>query len=153
MYGATDGVVTTMAIAAGAVGASLSVRVVLILGIANLLADGFSMGASNYLALKSELEQTGASIQTERPLRHGLVTFAAFGVTGAVPLTAFLVPVNRPLLLATLLACVVLGLAGAARSRFVQRHALRCALEMVGIGGIAAGVAYAVGALARHMID
>ena len=54
VYGGIDGAVTTFAIVAGVVGADLSVRVVLILGIANLLADGFSMAAGNYSATKAE---------------------------------------------------------------------------------------------------
>ena len=54
VYGGIDGVVTTFAIVAGVEGASLESRVVLILGLANLLADGFSMAAGNYLATKSE---------------------------------------------------------------------------------------------------
>ncbi|MGV1015589.1 MAG: VIT1/CCC1 transporter family protein, partial [Methyloceanibacter sp.] len=46
VYGGIDGTVTTFAIMAGVVGASLSAGVVLILGVANLLADGFSMAAA-----------------------------------------------------------------------------------------------------------
>jgi VIT1/CCC1 family predicted Fe2+/Mn2+ transporter len=57
VYGAIDGTVTTFAVAAGAVGASLSPRIVLILGAANLLADGFSMAASNFIASRAEIEQ------------------------------------------------------------------------------------------------
>ena len=56
IYGASDGIVTTFAIVAGAAGASLSYSIILILGLANLLADGFSMGAGNYLGTKSEIE-------------------------------------------------------------------------------------------------
>lgn len=56
VYGATDGAVTTFAIVAGAIGASLSPSIVLILGFANLLADGFSMAVGNYLATKTQRE-------------------------------------------------------------------------------------------------
>ncbi|HJS68943.1 MAG TPA: VIT1/CCC1 transporter family protein [Nitrososphaera sp.] len=56
VYGATDGAVTTFAVVAGAVGASLSPSIVLILGFANLLADGFSMAIGNYLAAKAQRE-------------------------------------------------------------------------------------------------
>lgn len=56
VYGATDGAVTTFAIVAGVVGASLSPSIVLILGFANLLADGFSMAVGNYLATKTQRE-------------------------------------------------------------------------------------------------
>lgn len=56
IYGGIDGAVTTFAIVAGSVGADLSTRVILILGVANLLADGFSMAAANYSGSKSENE-------------------------------------------------------------------------------------------------
>jgi VIT1/CCC1 family predicted Fe2+/Mn2+ transporter len=57
VYGGIDGTVTTFAIMAGVVGANLSSGVVLILGIANLLADGFSMAAANYSGTKAEIEE------------------------------------------------------------------------------------------------
>ncbi|MTI05453.1 hypothetical protein E1180_07975 [Roseibium denhamense] len=56
VYGGIDGAVTTFAIVAGSAGAGLSSTVILILGIANLLADGFSMAAANYTGSKSENE-------------------------------------------------------------------------------------------------
>ncbi|MAA98330.1 MAG: hypothetical protein CMN87_12655 [Stappia sp.] len=54
IYGGIDGAVTTFAIVAGSLGASLSARVILILGAANLIADGFSMAAANYSGTKAE---------------------------------------------------------------------------------------------------
>lgn len=57
VYGATDGAVTTFAVVAGVFGADLATRVVLILGVGNLLADGFSMAVSNYLGTRAEQEQ------------------------------------------------------------------------------------------------
>jgi len=54
IYGGIDGAITTFAIVAGSVGASLSARIVLILGVANLIADGFSMAAANYSGTKAE---------------------------------------------------------------------------------------------------
>jgi len=56
VYGATDGAVTTFAVVAGVVGASLSPSIVLILGFANLFADGFSMSIGNYLSAKTHRE-------------------------------------------------------------------------------------------------
>ncbi len=56
VYGATDGAVTTFAIVAGVVGASLSPSIVIILGFANLFADGFAMAVGNYLSTKSRIE-------------------------------------------------------------------------------------------------
>ncbi len=56
VYGGIDGAVTTFAVVAGVVGASLSPAIVLILGLANLLADGFSMAASAYSSAKAEAD-------------------------------------------------------------------------------------------------
>ena len=54
VYGAIDGTVTTFAVVAGATGASLSSIVVIILGFANLIADGFSMAVGNFLSEKTQ---------------------------------------------------------------------------------------------------
>jgi VIT1/CCC1 family predicted Fe2+/Mn2+ transporter len=56
VYGGIDGAVTTFAVVAGTIGAGLPVKIVLILGTANLLADGFSMAASNFLGTRAERE-------------------------------------------------------------------------------------------------
>ncbi|MBV6429274.1 MAG: hypothetical protein KIPDCIKN_03825 [Haliscomenobacter sp.] len=56
VYGGIDGSVTTFAVVAGSVGANLDSAVILILGFANLLADGFSMSVGAYLSNKSELD-------------------------------------------------------------------------------------------------
>ena len=56
IYGSIDGAVTTFAIVAGVMGASLPSTIILILGFANLFADGFSMAAANYQASKARNE-------------------------------------------------------------------------------------------------
>ena len=56
IYGSIDGAVTTFAIVAGVMGASLPSGIILILGFANLFADGFSMAAANYQAAKARNE-------------------------------------------------------------------------------------------------
>src|SRR3989338_7160574 len=56
IYGAVDGTVTTFAVVAGATGASLQPSIVIILGFANLIADGFSMACGNFLSEKAELD-------------------------------------------------------------------------------------------------
>ncbi len=56
IYGGIDGSVTTFAIVSGVAGARLSPWIILVMGFANLFADGFSMAASNYLGTKAEHE-------------------------------------------------------------------------------------------------
>lgn len=55
-YGGIDGAITTFAVVAGAEGANLGVMVVVILGLANLIADGFSMSVGNFFSTKAELD-------------------------------------------------------------------------------------------------
>jgi VIT1/CCC1 family predicted Fe2+/Mn2+ transporter len=57
VYGGIDGAVTTFAIVSGVVAADLSSRVILILGFANIVADGFSMAAGNYLGTRTERDE------------------------------------------------------------------------------------------------
>lgn len=68
IYGGIDGAVTTFAIVAGVEGAGLSHGIIVALGIANILADGFSMAASNYSGTKAELDDRRRIVQIEE--RH-----------------------------------------------------------------------------------
>jgi VIT1/CCC1 family predicted Fe2+/Mn2+ transporter len=65
VLGAIDGCVTTFAVVSGAVGAGFSATVALVLGLANLLADGFSMAVSNYESIKAHHEFIEATRKTE----------------------------------------------------------------------------------------
>ena len=60
VYGAVDGTVTTFAVVADSP-ARARRAVVVVLGVANLLADGFSMGASNYLGARAERQEHGSA--------------------------------------------------------------------------------------------
>jgi vacuolar iron transporter family protein len=91
IYGGIDGAVTTFAIVAGVTGADLSPTVVLVLGFANLLADGFAMAASNYIGTKSErdnydrvlgIEQKHIALVPEGEREEIRQIFAAKGFSG-----------------------------------------------------------------------
>ncbi|MEQ8401304.1 MAG: VIT1/CCC1 transporter family protein [Roseitalea porphyridii] len=70
VYGGIDGAVTTFAIVAGVVGAALSANIVIILGLANLIADGVSMAAGNYSATKTEHDE----LERTREMEHRHIT-------------------------------------------------------------------------------
>lgn len=65
VYGGLDGIITTFAVVAGVTGASLAAGVILILGFANLIADGLSMAIGDYLSTKAENEYNSAERQRE----------------------------------------------------------------------------------------
>jgi VIT1/CCC1 family predicted Fe2+/Mn2+ transporter len=152
VYGANDGIITTFAVVSGVVGASLSTRVILILGFANLVADGISMGASNYLSRRSYAE---AADRAERPeaAQHGAATTLAFVVSGTLPLLAYLIPLDEgaqyPLAIA--LTGASLFAVGAARAAVTKLGWIRSGLEMLLVGAGAAAVAYGIGALAAAL--
>jgi len=56
VYGGIDGAVTTFAVVSGVAGAGLSPGIVVVLGLANLVGDGFSMAASNFLGSRADLQ-------------------------------------------------------------------------------------------------
>lgn len=70
VYGAIDGAVTTFAVVSGVAGAGLSGGIVVVLGLANLLADGFSMAIGNYLGTKAEIEHREKTRKEERHHVH-----------------------------------------------------------------------------------
>ena len=66
VLGGIDGCVTTFAVVSGAFGAGFSPQVALVLGFANLLADGFSMAVSNYEAGQAQLAQIASTDRSDR---------------------------------------------------------------------------------------
>lgn len=65
VYGGIDGSITTFAVVAGAEGANLGISVVIILGLANLIADGFSMSVGNFFSTKAERDSFEKHKQVE----------------------------------------------------------------------------------------
>ena len=216
MYGGLDGIITTFAVVSGVVGANLDARIILVLGLANLLADGFSMATGSYLSTKSEnelyererareawevehfpegekqelyeiyrgkgygeddarqlveivsrkpehwidtmmVDELGLTSEDRNPWWNGVATFAAFLIAGVVPLLVYLVGLAVPIAPQTafLVSVALSGLAlfglGAARILVTGQRLLRSGTEMLLVGGLAALVAYVVGALLRGL--
>ena len=153
VFAANDGVVTTFAIVAGAQGASLSSDIVLILGVANLLADGFSMASGNYLGVRSEREyrraKGGLDEDLGPPATHGIITFIFFVIAGTVSLVSFLLGLPGAFLASTVLVAITFFIIGFIRGRYTNKRGMRAGLETLFVGGFAASVAYAVG----YMLD
>ena len=213
VYGGNDGIVTTFAVVAGTMGADLPHYIIVILGVANLIADGTSMGTGSYLSTKSEMDQyerlkreeykeieEDPELEAEeirefyrrkgfedeelerivgvitadkdiwvetmmleehgltkdsasQPLVHGLTTFGAFIVFGAIPLLPYILKVNADsrftvAIWSTFAALVILGLT---RSWVTRERLLRGPIEVVIIGALGAVVAYGIGVMLKGL--
>lgn len=168
VYGAIDGTVTTFAVVAAAAGAGLHSAVIIILGIANLIGDGFSMGASSYLSAKSERDlkirkHSDAGKEHlphdynhgETPLADGLVTFGAFILIGFIPVLSYVADAvfslrisgDNLFLMSTLLTGLTFISVGLMKAHVTKTGLIRAASETFLLGGVAAGLAYGLGDL------
>jgi VIT1/CCC1 family predicted Fe2+/Mn2+ transporter len=152
VYGANDGIITTFAVVTGVVGADLSERVILILGFANLVADGLSMGASNFLARRSYADEDDRADRREAA-RHGGATILGFVSAGLVPLLAYLFPLadESRFPAAVVLTLATLFAVGASRALVTHLGWIRSGFEMLSVGALAAIVAYAIGDVAAAL--
>lgn len=157
VFGANDGIVTTFAVVSGVSGASLSPRVAIILGLANLLADGFAMGAGNYLGTRSEQE---AQLSQGNPLAegrlhavsHAAAIFLAFIAAGSVPLLPFFFIRGDNIFFASCIATgITLFIVGSLRTLVTRARWFTSGLEMLLVGSVAAAVAYSVGHFLRQL--
>jgi VIT1/CCC1 family predicted Fe2+/Mn2+ transporter len=153
---ANDGIVTTFAVVAGSLGASLSPSIVVILGMANLFADGISMSTGAYLGVKSEIEfeqNSGEKVKVgNRPLVNGLVSFLAFGIAGFIPLISYVFKMENGFYVSSVLVVISLLIVGIFRGIVSNKSIFKTAIENLFIGGASAIVAFYVGELAKKYL-
>ncbi len=214
VLGAIDGTVTTFAIVAGVTGADLPRGVALVLGIANLLADGFSMAVGNYLSTKAEsqvvervrrieaqhidevpegereeirqifagkgfegnlldrivdvitedrhrwidtmvTEEFGLRLETPSPRQAAMATFAAFIITGIVPLVPFFfsaAQLQNVFSVSALATGITFFIIGLVKGHVVGHSKLLSGLETLLVGSAAAGLAYFVGVGLKQLV-
>lgn len=156
VYGANDGLITTFAVVAGVVGGGLSARAMLIIGAANLVADGLSMGVGNYLSIRSNESALAAQNKPEEeasPARHGFATLLSFVAAGAVPLAPFAFGfAAHGLAWSIVLTFVMLFTIGALRGLVTIERWWEAGLEMLLLGAAVAIAAYGSGLLVAKLI-
>lgn len=157
VYGANDGIITTFAVVAGVTGGSLSNLAVLIVGAANLAADGVAMGVGNLIAIRaheSALAADGRPEEETYPWKHGIATLVAFVAAGVVPLLPYMmaVPEGRRLSWSVLLTMTSLFGVGVARGVVTRDRWWRTGFEMLLLGGVVAIAAYGAGALVAAIV-
>tara|TARA_Y100000310_G_scaffold345426_1_gene464824 strand:+ start:4806 stop:5333 length:528 start_codon:yes stop_codon:yes gene_type:complete len=162
VYGSIDGTVTTFAVVAGSIGASLSSTIILILGFANLFADGFSMAVSNYLSTKSDnhikSKHSHPHPHKKNPKKTALATFFAFSLIGFIPLLPFVLALFiKPLQpiqfnLSIFLTALAFLIIGTYKAQVSEESKLHGATETLAIGGLAAIIAFGVGAFVKSIL-
>lgn len=161
VFGANDGIITTFAVVAGVAGAGLPARVILILGLANIVADGISMALGDYIGERSEHRfRNGYRSKILRNMWHtGVVTFFAFLLAGALPLVPYIlrsvglpIPSGHEFALSVFATAFALFMVGSLRTILIKGSWLKNGLEMLAVGSIAAGTAYAISAVVERWV-
>jgi VIT1/CCC1 family predicted Fe2+/Mn2+ transporter len=158
VYGANDGIITTFAVVAGVAGGALSHRTILVVGVANLAADGLSMAVGNFLAIRaheSAREAQNLPEEEAHAWKHGIATFVAFVMAGAVPLTPFvLAPTARSLFgwsaAATLVALFAIG---GVRTLVTADRWWKSGSETLLLGVLVTAAAYGAGAMIAAVLS
>jgi VIT1/CCC1 family predicted Fe2+/Mn2+ transporter len=218
VFGAMDGTITTFAVVAGASGAELSAGIIVIMGLANLVADGFSMGVGDFLGNRAESQRAQKTRQmvashirflsqgpreavrqiyaskgfegedlekavdviTADPerwantivgelhglasvgpsaLRSGLAMLLAFVAVGSIPILPFVFEVlmpgflPNPLVWSLGLTGMAFFLVGSIKSRLLEGKWWAGGMETLAMGGLAAALAYGIGALLKGIAD
>lgn len=148
ILGGVDGVITSFAIVSGSHAGKLGNDVVVVIGVSSLLADGFSMGISEFLS-----SDTVKILLDTKPKAStlGVVCFLSFVVCGFVPLAVFFL--TRNLLSVSMFALVELMILGSTRTRFSGEDVLKGFFQTTLLGAAAGGIAYAVGYAMKQLID
>lgn len=147
VYGGSDGTVTTFAVMAGAVGAGIDTRIVIILGFANLFSDGFSMASADYLSEDSRLGES-----KKIALRNAYITFFSFIIIGFVPLIPILFLKNNAFIYSCLFTLVTFASIGYMRGKILHRDPLRLATQSVAIGTACALISYFVSSYISQIV-
>lgn len=149
VFAADDGIITTFAVVMGATGASLDSSVVIVLGFANLLADGFSMATGIYMGSKSEKEyeksKNDAHWKEDDPWGQSIITFFSFILFGFIPLIPFVFGLQASFFVSSVLVALALFLVGILKGIYTKKNTIKSGIEVLLIGGIAALIAYFVG--------
>ncbi|MEK6819964.1 MAG: VIT1/CCC1 transporter family protein [Nanoarchaeota archaeon] len=157
VYGGIDGSVTTFAVVSAVMGASLSSSIVLILGFANLFADGFSMAVSDYLSVKSENDLKGHNHNAKKT---AFATFISFMIIGFIPLLSFVVAsisnseylIKNQFAYSIILTAFAFIFVGWFKGEITGRNRINSSLQTLLIGGTAAVVAFLVGFFVKSLV-
>ena len=154
VFGMSDGLVSNLSLVLGVAGANPDHRVVLIAGIAGLLAGALSMAVGEYVSVASQRELVLAGLEEPdetsagSPLGAAFASLLTFAVGASVPVIPYVVARNGAAFAgAVVLSSLALYSLGAGISLLTGRPAWRSGLRQLGLGLIAAAATYGIGSL------
>lgn len=152
--GSMDGIITTFSIIAGAIGGDLSRNVILILGLSNVLSDGYSFGAARYIGSKIEIEQGLLSGKTA--LQSSIAIFLSFVAVGILPLIPFIINgessegMKKAIKASFVIALILFIVIGLIKGYTMNQPLFKNALETFYVGSSAALIAFIIGKTLNH---
>lgn len=163
VLGGIDGSITTFAVVSGVVGASLNTSIVLIMGFANLFADGFSMAVSDFFSVKSNNDTSKICPYDEKnktPTQSAFATFLAFLIIGFIPLLSFVFSlitknyfiVSNQFLISGILTGLSFLIVGFFRGDVLGKNKFKSSLEVLLTGGIASILAFLAGRILHFIL-
>ncbi|HLC39655.1 MAG TPA: VIT1/CCC1 transporter family protein [archaeon] len=148
VYGFHDGMVTTLAAIVAITVAGLDNKIIILVGFANMIADGISMSLGGYLASKSQ-EEYDKKIHLRfylHPEKIALVTFLSFVFAAFIPMIPyFFLPAHSALPYSIGVSVVSFFVVGSLRTFYTKKNWLVAGVEMLAVGLAAVIVAYIVG--------
>lgn len=155
VYGSIDGTITTIAIIAGSLGLGLPIEFLIIIALASLFADGFSMGISSYLSTKTKNEinkKNKEKDDQENALKSGIITFFSFIIIGLIPILPYIFDFikNKKLsknthVIAISFSISTLFLIGSIRNHILNKNMIKGGLNTLFIGFIGGFIAFFIG--------
>lgn len=162
MYGGMDGLITTFAIIVGAFGAGFDTTIIIVLGLASIFADAFSMAASNYVSQKSschiKLTNDDGICEPGLAFKTAVATFLSFMVAGFITIFPFLLSLFSnhfsafAIYYSVALTFVLFFLIGFFEGKISKQNAIAFGIRTFVIGIIAASVAFGTGWFIESLI-
>jgi VIT1/CCC1 family predicted Fe2+/Mn2+ transporter len=142
VLGSIDGIITSFVVIAGGLAADVQKSAVIVIGISSLVADGFSMGVSEFLSSRTNTTTYNAAIM-------GTVCLVSFVSFGSVPLIGYTIAGNDASEAIVSGVAFILSLLVVAilRAHIAQEYIVRSVSEVLILGSCAAGIAYGVASI------
>lgn len=149
VFGAEDGLVSTVGLLSGVTFAGLAPREIILSGVILVMVEAISMGAGVYISEDSEKELDPS--EKENVFSDSVVMFFSYALIGMIPLLPY-IAIDTPsvaFIWSIAISLVALFCVGLFKGFFVRSHPLKGALKITAIGAVVIAVAVFIGSLIK----